>query len=130
MLAATKLGQVVLFLRLGATAINLVYAEIRMRAIAQSNRGRGAADLFNGNTLGEIAKACAAVGLRNGDAQQTHIPKFSPKVLGEAIGGINLLRAWCDLCLGKSMNGLALQVDICAKIKVQRRVVGDHRIGS
>ena len=108
MLAATKLGQVMLFLRVGATAINLVHAEIRVRAIAQPNRGRGTTDLFHGNALGEIAKACAAVGFLNGDAQQPHIPKFSPKVLGKTIGGINLLRAWCDLCLGKSMNGLTL----------------------
>ena len=112
MLAATKLGQVMLFLRVGATAINLVHAEIRVRAIAQPNRGRGTTDLFHGNALGEIAKASSAVYFVDCNTESAHSTEFWPEIFREVVVVIDTSGSRCDLGLRKCEDGIALLINI------------------
>ncbi|MNE16524.1 hypothetical protein D3C80_1094730 [compost metagenome] len=85
MLAADQLGQVFGLLRRSAVAVDLVDAQVGVRAVGQADRRRGAADFLDGHHVGQVAHAGAAVLLGNGDAQQAHLTEFLPHVGGEQV---------------------------------------------
>ena len=78
MLARNQLGQIFrLLLRIGPAA-DLVDAQIAVRAIAEANRGRSAADFLHCNGVFQIAKAKAAPIFFHSDAMQAQRTHFRP----------------------------------------------------
>src|SRR6202008_3221992 len=89
-LAGDELRQVFLLLRLAAVAPDLVHAEIRMRAVGEADRGRGARDLFHGDDVGEIAHRRAAVLLFHRDAEEAERAELAPEVRREFVRTVDL----------------------------------------
>ena len=75
MFARNQLGQIFRLLLGRGPTRDLVDAQIGMRAIRQSDGCRRPADFLNGDNMFQIAKAKAAIFLRNGQAvkpKRTH----------------------------------------------------------
>ena len=69
MFAGDQLGQVFGALGVGAVALDLVDAQVAVRAVAQAHRGGGARDFFHRDHVGQVAHAGAAVFLAHRDAR-------------------------------------------------------------
>jgi hypothetical protein len=85
MLAGDQLGQVLRLLRWCAVAVDLVDAEVGMRAVGQAHRGRATADFFDGDDMRQVTHASAAVFLVYGDTEQAHVAELAPHVAGEEV---------------------------------------------
>ena len=70
MLAADQLRQVLRLLRLAAVAVDLVDAQVRVRAVREADRGRGARDLLHRDDVRQVAEVAAAVLLLHRHAVQ------------------------------------------------------------
>ena len=122
-LAANQLRQVLGLLFGRAVAVDLVDAQIRMRAIGQAYRCRGAADLFDSHHVGEVAKPGAAMLLRDGDAQQAEFAKSRPELIGELIVAVDGSGPRRDFGGAERVNLLTQHVDGFAQSEVQRGVM-------
>jgi hypothetical protein len=72
MLAADQLRQLCCLLPVVAPAPDLVDAQVRMRAIAQADRGRSARNLFAGDNMFEVAEPEATPLLIDRNTMQPH----------------------------------------------------------
>jgi hypothetical protein len=129
MLAADQLGQVLLLLRLGAVALDLVDAQVAVRAVAQADRGAGAADLLHRDHVRQVAHVGAAVLLGHGDAQHAQLAHLAPQVHRELVAAVDLGRARRDLGLGKVAHRVAQRVDVFAELEVQAGQVHGVSVG-
>ncbi len=128
MLAGDQLGQEALLLLLGAGAADLVDAEIGVRAVAQADRGRGAADLLDGDDMLEIAEARAAEFLLDGDAVQAQLAHLGPQLAREPVGLVDLGGDRRDLGGGEALDLVAQRVGGFAQAEIERRHrIRDHR---
>jgi hypothetical protein len=118
-LAADQLGQVFLLLRLAAVALDLVDAQVAVRAVGQADGGAGAADLLHGDHVRQVAHVGAAVLLGHGDAQHAQLAHLGPQVHRGTGRSVDLGRARGDLGLREVAHGVAQGVDVFAKLEVQ-----------
>jgi len=118
-LAADQFGQVFGFLFVIAVAVDLVDAEVGMRAVGQRHRGRATADFFHDHHVGQVTQAGTAVLFRHGDAKQAHVTEFAPQVSGEQVVDVDLSRARGDLFGDEGLNLIAQHVDGFTEGKVQ-----------
>src|SRR3546814_18055234 len=72
-------GKVFGFLFGIAPAADLVDAEVGMRAVAETDRSRGAADLLHRDDVIEIAQAEPAIFFLDGDAVESQRAHFGPE---------------------------------------------------
>src|SRR3954447_2342660 len=96
MFAAHELGQVGVTLCIRAVQTDLVYAQVGMRAVGESDRTGGARDLFHGNRVCEIAETGAAPALRHRHAQQSLFPEGRPEVTRKLVAAVDLRRPRCN----------------------------------
>ena len=98
---------------------DLVDAQIGVRTIRQPDGGRRPADFLNGDNMFQIAKAKAAIFLRNRQAvkpKRTHGgPQFFP---WEPVIGIDFGGQGRDFIRRKALRGIADHVGIFAEGKV------------
>ncbi len=113
-------GQVFLFLLMGAVQLDLVHAQVGMRAIRQRNRRRYAGQFLDHDHMRQIGHPCPAVFFGNGDAQQAQFAKLFPQFVGEFIGAVDFGRQRLDPLLGKAMHHVAQGINIFAKIEIHR----------
>ena len=88
-----------------------------MRAVAERHGGGGAGDFLNGDGMGEVGHARAAVSLIDGDAQQAKLAHFGPKLRRENIAVVDLRRHRGDAVLRPAMDHLAQGSDIFSKVE-------------
>mmetsp|Transcript_26227 Transcript_26227/g.61964 ORF Transcript_26227/g.61964 Transcript_26227/m.61964 type:complete len:421 (+) Transcript_26227:5135-6397(+) len=119
MLAADQLGQVFGALRVIAVALDLVHAQVAVRAVGQAHRRAGAADLLHRHHVGQVAHVGAAVLLGDGDAQHAQLAHLAPQIHRELVAAVDLGGAWRDLGLGKGAHRVAQSVDVFAELEVQ-----------
>ena len=119
MLAADELGQVLGSLLRRAIALDLVDAEVAVRAVRQAHRSRGARDFFHGNHVGQIAHVGTAIFLAHGNAQHAQSAHLLPQVHGELVGAVYLGGARCDLFLGKGVHCVAQCVNVFAELEIE-----------
>ena len=117
--AADEFGQVLAALLGRAVALDLVDAQIAVRAVRQTHAGAGARNFFHGDHVRQIAHVGAAVFLAHGDAEHAQAAHFLPQVHGELVVLVDLSGARCDLGLCKFAHRVAQGVDVFAKLKVQ-----------
>jgi hypothetical protein len=67
----------------------------------------------------QIAHARAAIGLGDGDAQQTQVAELAPQIHRKLICAVDLGRARSNFLLGKVAHGLAQSGDVFAELEVQ-----------
>jgi hypothetical protein len=99
MLAGDQPGQVLLTLGLGAVALDLVHAQVAVRAITQADRGGRTADLLHGDHVRQVTHARTPVLLADGDAQHTQRAHLRPQVHRELVAAIDLGGTGRDLGL-------------------------------
>ena len=116
---ADELGQVVLLLLVGAVAVDLVNAQVGVRAVRESHGCRGTADFLHGDDVCEVAHAGAAVGFVNGNTQQTHVTELFPQVVGEQVVMVDGFGAGGDFTGGKAVDLLAQHVQGLAEAEVE-----------
>ena len=117
MFARDQLGQVFLLLLLGAIQLDLVHAEVRMRAVAERDGGRGAGDFFHGDDMGEVGHARAAILFVDGDSQKAELPHLGPELCGKEVLPIDLGGDGGDPLLRPAMHHVAQRVHLVPKIK-------------
>jgi hypothetical protein len=103
----------------GAVALDLVHAQVAVRAIAQAHAGRRAADFFHGNHVRQVAHVGAAVFLAHGDAQHAQGAHLLPQVHRELVVAVDLGRAGRDLGLGKLAHRIAQRVDVFTELEIE-----------
>ncbi len=90
-----------------------------MRAVAQADRGAGAADFLDRHDVFEIAEPQPAPLFFDGDAVEPQRPHLRPKLAREAILGIDRRRKRCDPVIGEARGGVADQQGIFAEAGVE-----------
>ena len=85
MLAADQLGQIFLLLLVIAPAADLVDAEVRVRAVAEADRGRGARHFLLRHDMLEIAEAEPAILLLDRDPVQPELAHLRPQMPREFV---------------------------------------------
>ena len=120
-LAADQLRQIALLLRVAAVAPDLIDAEVRMRPVAQADRGRRARDFLHGDDVLGVAQAAAAVFLLDRDPVQAERAQARPQIARELIGPVDRLGARRDLGLREAGDRIADHVRGFAEIEVERR---------
>jgi hypothetical protein len=113
-----SLGRYFLLLRLAAVAADLVDAEVRMGAVGQADRGRGARDFLHRDDVREVAHPGAAIFLVGGHAEQAHVTELLPQVGGEEVVAVDLRRAR-QISFCAKADGIAQHVDVLAEVKVE-----------
>ncbi len=63
--------------------MDLVHAQVRVRAVGQAHRRRAARDFLHGDAVRQIAEPCPAVFLRHGDAEHAEFAELRPQVARE-----------------------------------------------
>jgi hypothetical protein len=119
MLAADELGQVLLFLRFGAVALDLIDAQIAVRTIRQTHAGRCARNFFHGYHVRQVAHVGTAISFGHRDAQHTHLTHLAPQVHGKLIGAIDFCSARRNLCLRKIAHRVAQRINVFTKLKIK-----------
>src|SRR5471032_2267238 len=117
--AGNQFGQVFLFLLSGTVALDLVDAQIRVGAVGQADRGRGARDFFHRHDVGQVAHVGAAVFLADGDAEHAQRAHLAPQVHGELVAAVDFGGAWRDFGGGELLHRFAQGGDIFAVVKGQ-----------
>src|SRR5439155_7100345 len=81
--AAAELRQVLAPLRIAAVEVEIVDAEIRMRAVGQADGGGRSRHLLHRDHVSEITEARAAVALWNRHAEEPELAELLPHVGGK-----------------------------------------------
>ena len=123
--AGDQARQVRALLRVRPVQLDLVHAKVRMCAIGQADRGRGAGDLLRRDDMGEVGHARPAVFLRHGDAQKAKIAHFLPKLCREAVGAVDLGGDRLHPVLCPAMHHVAQRLDLFSKVEFHG--CGEHR---
>jgi hypothetical protein len=127
-LAAEQCGQIAPLLLLGRVQGDLVHAQVRVRAIRQAHRGRGARNLLHRDDVGEIAHARAAVALRHRQPEQTELSELTPEVAREEVAAVDLAGARGDPFPGEAAHLIAHGVDGLSQPEIELAVGGSwHR---
>jgi len=121
--AAHQLGQVLLLLRVIAVAVDLVHAQVGVRAVRQAHRGRCARNLFHGHDVGQVAQLGAAVLLLHRHAVQAEVAELLPEVVREQVVAVDVGGAGGDLVGGEVLDRAAQRVDGLAQVEVQAGIV-------
>ncbi|MNS88214.1 hypothetical protein D3C72_1221800 [compost metagenome] len=99
--------------------MDLVHAQIRVRAVGQPDRRRRAADLLHRDHMGEVAHVRAAVLLGHGDAQHAEVAHLLPGIHRELVRPVDLGRARRQFGLRPAAHGGAQHLDVLAQIESQ-----------
>ena len=118
-LAADQLGQIALLLLMGAVASDLIDAEVRVRPVAEPDRGGCAGDLLHRDDVLGVAEARAAVFLLDRDPVQAERAQARPQIARKLVGPVDRLGARRDLGLGEAGDRVADHVGGLAEIEVE-----------
>ena len=128
MRAGNELGQIALLLLVAAVAADLIDAQVRMRAVGQTDRSGGARNLLHGDAVRQIAEAGAAKFLFDGDAEQAELAELRPQLARKFVGAIDLGGERRDLVLRKAAHRVAQHVDLVAESEIEAGyAVRNHR---
>ena len=101
-LAAHQLRQVLRFCACAAVAVQLVDAQVRMRAVRQADRRRGARHLLHRHDVRQVAEVGAAVLLAHRHAVQAEVAELLPQVGREQVVVVDRGGARRDLVGGEA----------------------------
>ncbi len=120
MLARDQRGEILGLLLGIAPAADLVDAQVRMRAVAEAERGRGPADFLDRDDVFEIAETQPAIGFTHGQAVQAELAHLAPQFLArEIVLAVDLLGLGGDLFVGEAGHGVADHFRAFAKLEIE-----------
>jgi hypothetical protein len=114
-----SLGRYFFFLLLAAVALDLVDAQVAVRAIAQAHRCAGAADFLHRDHVRQVAHVGATIFLGHGDAQHAERAHLAPQVHRELVAAVDLGRARSDLGLREIAHRVAQRVNVFSQLEVE-----------
>ena len=127
MLARDQLGQIAGALRGCAVQLDLVDAEVGVRAVAEPDRGRRPAHLLHGDAMLQVAEPAAAFLLLHGDTEKPEVAQPRPKVARELVARVDLLGPRRNLRLREALDRRADHVRRLAEPEIQAgHSVGGH----
>src|ERR1700692_3823087 len=97
MFARNQFRKIFPLLRLIAVAADLVDAEIRMRAVGETDRRRRPGNFLDRDAVLEVAQPRAAIFLLDGDAVEAERADFRPKVARKLVALVDVGGARRDL---------------------------------
>jgi hypothetical protein len=86
-----------------------------MRGVGQRNGGRGAAQLFHHDAMGEIAQARATAVLRHGQPQDPELSEFGPEVGWKVTSAVCLFGERCHPLRGEPADRFAQRIHVGAQ---------------
>jgi hypothetical protein len=126
-LARDQLGQVLGFLRGVAVAVDLVDAQVAVRAVRQAHRGRSARDLFQRHDVRQVAHVGAAVFLAHGHAVHAQIAQLAPQVGRELVDAVDLRCTGGDFLGREGLDAVTQGGDVFAEAEVESGNVHHER---
>ncbi len=99
--------------------MDLVDAEVRVRAVRQRHAARGATDLFHADDVREVTHAGAAELRRHRDAEQAEVAELAPQVHREFVVAIDVGRTGRDLGGGEAAHRFPQEVDVLTQAEVE-----------
>ena len=87
--------------------MDLVHAQVRMRAIGQADRGTGPRHFLDRDQMLEIAEAQPAPLLAHGDAVQAKFAHGLPQIARKCVFTVDLGGTGLDLLVRKARHGVA-----------------------
>src|SRR3954451_17225839 len=112
MLSGAEPRKVARLLRGRAVLVDLVHAEVGMRAVGEAGRAGSARDLLHRNDMGEIAHAGAAIVRVRSDAEQAEFAEFRPEVARKTVRRVDLGRARRQALPRPAADGVAHRLDL------------------
>ncbi len=120
MLAGYQPGQILGLLLFVAPAADLVDAQIRMCAIAESERGARTADFLNRDHMFEIAETQPTIVFVDSDAMQAELAHRLPQLcLREIVFAVDLLCQRSDLLVGEPTDAVADHLRALAELEIE-----------
>ena len=117
-------GQVLAPLRLGAVEVEVVHAQVRVRAVGEPHRGRGARDFLHRHHVGEVAQARAAVLLRAPSCPAGPCsPSFAHMSAGNSLARSMSAARGASSASHRRRVAVAKRVELLREIHVERQVV-------
>jgi hypothetical protein len=123
-LAADELRQVSTLLPGRTPAMDLVDAEVGVRAVGEPDRARRAADFLDRDDVREVPHAGPAPLGTDGDAVQAEVAELRPEVARELVA-VDLVGPAGNLARREGAHRFAQQVDVLAKAEIEV----EHRRG-
>ena len=121
MFAGDKPGQVLALLGLAAVAVDLVDAQVGVRAIGEPDRGARPRDFLHCHHMRQVAHVGPAVFLADRHPEHADLAHLAPQVHRKLIRTIRFSGERGNLGFGKSPHGIAQHVDIFAQFEIQSR---------
>jgi len=122
MLARDQPRQVSPLLLFAAVQLDLVHAQVRMRAVAQRDAGRGAGDLLDRDHMGDIAHVGPAIGFGHRDPQQAQLSHLLPQRIGKRVAAVDSGRHRLNPVLRPAVHHFAQGVRVLSQIELHHRV--------
>src|SRR4051794_18598454 len=122
MFAADQLGEELLLLFRVRPAANLIDAKVRVRAVAEADRRRGAGDLLLCDDMLEIAEPEPAPLLLDGDPVKAELTHLRPQMLGEFVRFVDLGGDRRDLLASETFGRLADRIGHFAEAEIEAGV--------
>jgi hypothetical protein len=119
--AAAKLREILLALRLGPVEVEVVDAEIRVRAVRKPDRSGGARDFLHRHHVGEISQARAAVRIRHRHAQEAQLAQLSPHVRRERVLRVDLGGARRQLRVAHALHRVSKRVEFLVEVGIEKQ---------
>src|SRR5271155_5613189 len=127
-LTRDQLRQIAAFLLVVAIAADLIDAQVRMRAVGEPDRGRGARNLLHGDAMSEVAEPCTAQFFLDRDTEKPKRPELWPQFARKAVIAVDLTGERRNLVLGEGPRGVAQHLDLVAEAEIETgKAVRNHR---
>ena len=107
--------------RFAAVAVYLIDAQVGMGAVAETDRGRGAADLLHGDDMFETPHAGASIVRIDGDAEDAEPAQLGPQITREIIVSIGGLGAGRNLLQRETVHRFAQGIRGFSHIEAEGR---------
>src|SRR5262249_19470314 len=102
-----------------AVAPDLIDADVRMRAVGETDRGGRARDFLHGDTVLEVAETRAAPFLLDRDAEHAELAELGPEVTREGVAAVDLVGTRRDLVGRKAAHAVAQHVGGLAQAEIE-----------
>ena len=119
MLAGNELGQVARLLLGIRPAADLVHAKVRMRAVGEADRGRGAGHLLLRDDMLQIAEPKPAIFLGDRDPVQAERAHFRPQLDREPVLRVDPRGERRDPLARETLGGIADRIGHLAKVEIE-----------
>src|SRR5690606_19291288 len=126
MLAGNEFRQIARLLFLRGVQVDLVNAEIGMRAVGKADRAAPARNFLHRDDMGEIAEPRSAEFLIRRNAEQAEFPELRPEVARELVLSVDRRCAGFQTIVDPARDHLAHFLDLLGQAEIEVRNIAGH----